>query len=1274
MKRNFKKKIALLLAVALLIPTVSALSDGLPATKSGYDSLIQSAGSLLDTDWAVVAALKRCRTLQEAEAVLESAELAYNLAGNDLKHQFYAELSAKNKDTVDTKLAELLIAALKSAETDEAKAAVCAKALEIGELLGSDMKAFKDMMVEQVLGGMSGEVMTADARTESGLTVKVKGNMPKNAALKVKELTGEDASYVHNDILGLWTVGEDTPEKLYAIDIEIELMHGITWQPGSALTVELDGIELMAGGYVDVYHVHEGADGAVVVEQFSDKEDGCEYDGMVYSFMPEDEAVANGTISFTTGSFSVYYVVSGPQQVYEPAVNFSKVAPLVKRNAGNKTAEAGFLKRVAMATMDIVLPSAYADEEPAGRKDADGLETGKHIEKNEWSDPGTVSDYTVFIEAYATGSEVTTVTEEAIPCDIILVLDRSQSMKNYKMNSYNKVTRNVTDSGTYYIKNGNSYTRVYYCSTCRAFTTNNNHYNHGNKTVKYKPDVSSTAIVSGATTTTTFYTVGTSVSRLEALRTAVNSFIDVIDTQAKGKDGARGGGDDVDHRIAIVSFAQNASIDQHITSLNNNSVRTLKNTINNLSTGTYTHSDYGMEYANTEIGNIFADAAISQEYAEGKRNLVVVMFTDGVPCTSGSTGNDFSNSAARGAIRASYLMKNNHDATVYTIGIFDGADASKAAIQNGDSDANKYMKLVSSNYPNANPGTNSNYANNTGECAVTDGTSYYLSAGDSSTLTDIFEMIGKEATSGGSSINLDSTSYVKDVLSDQFVLPEGADASSIKVYTMDCVGKNGDELTFNNKQEYAATVVIGTSEDGKQYIKVTNFDYGANWCGSEDNNGTVTYRGKKLMLEIPVDVKNGFIGGNEVVSNDPTSGVYDGNDDPVEELEQPDTDVEIMDITVVTPDRNVYLNGTLTNEQLLEGLTEAEGATTNDDVGITLTRSITRYNFNTKQRTNSTDTVTLDLSPEATNYGLDTWQTAYVDVTGENGGAFSEALTADTTYTVGVEVEPEKEGTVKGKNKNSTGNVYVYKPELTFEDTEVKYMKTAAENDSSAETWDDYYANNNYVSEAWKHGDTEAVKANMIGDEPTLTLTYADVGDDNFTSDGKVNKTDSIPVDVMVAIGTADVTGYTTFAHEICDFGGCDFDSSKEKFLLHIIEVTGKLTITKSGLVYVTDGDSESAVFEVTSKDDSTKKWTVVINRNSSTTITDLLAGDYTVRELDPWTWRYKTLEKQEVTVPGGGEGTAEFENEQDDPYWLGGDNFADNVFGKATEDGGNER
>ena len=289
--------------------------------------------------------------------------------------------------------------------------------------------------------------------------------------------------------------------------------------------------------------------------------------------------------------------------------------------------------------------------------------------------------------------------------------------------------------------------------------------------------------------------------------------------------------------------------------------------------------------------------------------------------------------------------------------------------------------------------------------------SYYLSAGDADSLNSIFQQISNNITTGGSSTTLGSETVVKnDIISPYFTLPAGASASEIRLDTYDCTGMTGDTYTWSSTSDGNGGAKASISDD---QVSVTGFDFSENWCGTEtDANGNVIYRGKKLVITFTVDPKPGFLGGNGVPTND-NAGVYENGSatTPVITFEQPTVDVPIQDVTVTAQDKNVYLLGGVNADDLKNGATVEVG-------GIELALN------------------------DPDHYGLEDWQTAFVDITvavkDKDGNAIPsdglKDLTADTTYTIEVTVAPNTVGTVEGKTgKNEPdAKINVFKPELTF--------------------------------------------------------------------------------------------------------------------------------------------------------------------------------------------------------------------------------------------------
>lgn len=853
----------------------------------------------------------------------------------------------------------------------------------------------------------------------------------------------------------------------------------------------------------------------------------------------------------------------------EGAVSFTNVAPLVQFDSP--------------ATLELYDTDLLAEAN-------NGVVLDKFVTAGE-DDKGPF--YTITLEAYATGAQTTISRYE--PTDIVLVLDTSGSMK-YGMSAddYEDVYIGNTDRPaqyeSYMILRDGEYVVVMYNNGKWYIVNDDNTWGD-----RVNPKTSQ-----WDSQNVQFLKVKTGQSKMDYLKQGVNTFIEsALETSQQSQ-------------IAVVSFS--GKVDGNdppkastVSGFSNDS-SALQTAVNNLSARGATYSSEGMKRA----------AELLQGRENNGHKKVVIMFTDGAP----SEKIAFSDAVANGAIQASYGLKQS-GVTVYTIGVFAGADGSLSSVNKDDT--NKYMHYVSSNYPSAQSLTDGGNPDEDLE-----GNSYYLSAGNNVALQDIFKKIS-EQVGGATNTTLGSSTIVKDIVAPSFTVP--TDASDIKFYTEDCSGVAADgKLTFRNRLT-AAGVTASINEENAT-LDTTGFDFSANWCGPQDG----VYRGKKLIIEFKVRPKDGFLGGNNVDTNGAESGIYDAKGNLVAYFPKPEANVTIKnnDTTITS---NVYLGGyygqTLTGEQI-KGNTK-----------ITI------------------GGVELDLSKG--DYGLAAWQTEYVDIsvtiTDKNGNVYiASTLTDDLDYTVTVTIKPKEGATganavgkpndMGGQNSKLTNTIHVFKPELTYQDSKVWY------GDDAPTSYD-----GNLKSIRWVHYgadgviDKEDEDVKMMGTAPELGITYTP--ESGKIVDGKIATKQDIAVDVTVKIGDWNVTDYIKFLHTPCTDG--DAVPENGKFWLHV--ETCQLTITKTG-----GASDEPYVFEVYRGD--TKYTEVSIWGNGSVTIYDLPVGIYRIQEDSGWSWRYNPTYEAGDTVTLNAKnpsGSITCKNTSNTNKWLNGfSTIVENIFGES--------
>ena len=241
-----------------------------------------------------------------------------------------------------------------------------------------------------------------------------------------------------------------------------------------------------------------------------------------------------------------------------------------------------------------------------------------------------------------------------------------------------------------------------------------------------------------------------STKRIDALKAAANSFIDEIAARNALTSDAN-----QQHRVSIVKFSGDKSdrvgndtyrdgrntynysqVMKTMDLVTADTAASFKSTVDSIKPAGATRSDNGLELAQSQLSNARADA-----------RKIVVFFTDGKP----TSYSEFDDGVASSAIATAKAIK-DAGGTVYTIGIFSGADA--IADPTATSSENKFMQAVSSNYPNATYAHSwGGYSWNLG--TRVDGAAFYKTATNADELKKVFDGISKEIS--------DAAGYPTDV-------------------------------------------------------------------------------------------------------------------------------------------------------------------------------------------------------------------------------------------------------------------------------------------------------------------------------------------------------------------------------------------------------------------------------------------------------------------------------------------------------------------------------
>lgn len=353
---------------------------------------------------------------------------------------------------------------------------------------------------------------------------------------------------------------------------------------------------------------------------------------------------------------------------------------------------------------------------------------------------------------------------------------------------------------------------------------------------------------------------------MEALKDSAKSFIDAVaEKNTELTDPSKG------HRISVVKFAGTertqqgndfdndgynyTQIVEPMQLVNEGTQQQLKNAVSALRAGGATSVDYGMNRT---------DAAFHNAGSGTERDKVVVLFSDGAP-----THNDgFEEDVANAAIQKAAELKKDQ-VKMYSVAIVDGADP-----EDTTEPINQFFHAMSSNYPNASS------LRNLGNRAPD--SDYYKTAADANELNDIFDKIVDDSTV--TKVTLDGNAVLKDIVADEFTVPESAEVTA---ETVACKGKDGDG-NYTWAETGTSLGQENITQSGNS-ISVTGFNY-KKQCVVENKDGT--YSGSKVVVTIKgVEAKDAAATGTKIDTNAPGSGIYENADKttPVAKFESPKT-------------------------------------------------------------------------------------------------------------------------------------------------------------------------------------------------------------------------------------------------------------------------------------------------------------------------------------------------------------------------------------------------
>ena len=507
-------------------------------------------------------------------------------------------------------------------------------------------------------------------------------------------------------------------------------------------------------------------------------------------------------------------------------------------------------------------------------------------------------------------------------------------------------------------------------------------------------------------------------------------------------------------------------------------LRNVRNEKQNIDTAISALTAYGA--TRSDLGMQMAEDILSAR-TDKSRDAIVVFFTDGEP-TSGSkfeewVAADTINTAKE--LKIGYYVNDaeqshgtsggmstgealGYTASVYSVAVYNGASPTGSANINGSGATriNDFLHMVSSNYPEARgEKQGSREWEFFRESGANNG--YYMVANNAASLANAFNTIANNIHEVITTVNLDSESVLRDILSSSFTLPEGYDPNTEITVT---------EAPYQGNGSWgAATASSATASVTGNTIDVTGFDYTENVVAEAADGQSAT--GRKLIVSIAgIEAEASAATGSPVFTNTAESGVYDtveGEEVLIKEFDRP---------TVTITNKSYVLDYGKEATFNTSDLGLAAASHINSDMSkITTANTAVDQKYGKSALASNAITYT----PQTMNWdGYDSVFAFGTDSSSANQWARMNVLPANSVYYEDTFVTNESDGTVGIKYSDDWSEV----------GTKQNNTQTV---DDSAYGWEESYANDDTYSDGTAHTSSTA--------GATATFTFTGTGVDIYS-------------------------------------------------------------------------------------------------------------------------------------------------------------------------------